>query len=80
MKIHLIPRKVSSREVYNLVAREARVYQHSRATNSVSPHPQNSLETVKAQFLLSFNIVLGGEEGGVKWFFKGHHCFSQHYL
>ena len=29
-----------------------------------SPHPTDSVETVKAQFLWSFNIVLGGEGGG----------------
>ena len=29
-----------------------------------SPHPTDSVETVKAQFLWSFNIVLGGKGGG----------------
>ena len=29
-----------------------------------SPHPKDSVETVKAQFLWSFNILLGGEGGG----------------
>ena len=29
------------------------------------PHPTDSVEIVKAQFLWSFNIVLGGEGGGV---------------
>ena len=29
-----------------------------------SPYPTDSIETVKAQFLWSFNIVLGGEGRG----------------
>ena len=29
-----------------------------------SPHPTDSAETVKAQFIWSFNIVLGGEGEG----------------
>ena len=39
-----------------------------RATNTARPyplpHPTDSVETIKAQFLWSFNIVLGGEGGG----------------
>ena len=31
---------------------------------SLSPHPTDSVETIKAQFLWSFNIVLGGEGEG----------------
>ena len=38
---------------------------YPRATNTVRPsplpHPTDSVETVKAQFLWSFNIILGGE-------------------
>ena len=30
-----------------------------------SPHPTDSVETVKAEFLWSFDIVLGGEGEGV---------------
>ena len=39
---------------------------YPRATNTVRPCPlpPDSVETVKAQFLWSFNIVLGGEGGG----------------
>ena len=41
---------------------------YTRATNTVrpspSPHPTDSVETVKAQFRWAFNIVLGGEGGG----------------
>ena len=41
---------------------------YPRATNTVRPypipHPTDSVETVKAQFLWSFNIVLGGKGGG----------------
>ena len=29
------------------------------------PHPTDSVEVIKAKFLRSFNIALGGEEGGV---------------
>ena len=39
---------------------------YPRATNTVRPYPlppPHSVETVKAQFLWSFNIVLGGEGG-----------------
>ena len=31
---------------------------------TASPHTTDSVETFKAQFLWSFNIVLGGEGGG----------------
>ena len=41
---------------------------YPRATNTVRPyplpHPTDNDETVKAQFLWSFNIVLGGEGVG----------------
>ena len=42
---------------------------YPRATNTAAlpyslPHPTDRVETVKAQFLWSFNIVLGGEGEG----------------
>ena len=43
---------------------------YSRATNTAhpyplpGPHPTDSVETVKAQFLWSLNIALGEEGGG----------------
>ena len=44
-------------------------------------HPMDSVETVKPQFLWSFNILLGGAEGGgVHHFKKGQYCFSERYL
>ena len=41
---------------------------YPRTTNTApptpSPHPTDSVETVKAQFLWSFNTVSGAEGGG----------------
>ena len=41
---------------------------YRRAANTARPyplpHPTDSVETIKAQFLWSFNIVLDGEGGG----------------
>ena len=42
----------------------AKLYPRATSTVRPTPHPTDRVETVEAQFLWSFNIVLGGEGGG----------------
>ena len=42
----------------------AKLYRRAANTARPYPHPTDSVETIKAQFLWSFNIVLDGEGGG----------------
>ena len=44
--------------------RDAKLYPRATNTAPPYPHPTGSVETVKAQFLWSLNIVLGGEGEG----------------